>query len=71
MRVCLDAAYGRPWHEVIARPAIRHAADDDLARAVAVAEAILAQPDTLPGRNEDSLRMRGFSPRRAGPTRPS
>ena len=65
MRVCLDAAYGRPWHEVVGRPAIRTAADGDLARAVAVAEGILAQPDTLTVLNDDSLRMRGFSPHRA------
>ncbi len=59
MRVCLDAAYGRPWHEVVARPAIRHAADAELQRAVGVAEAILAQPETLEGLNAASLRMRG------------
>ena len=65
MRVCLDAAYGRPWHEVVRRPAIRFAADADLARAVAVAEGILARPDSLMALNRDSLHMRGFSPRRA------
>ena len=66
MRVCLDAAYGRPWHLAVRRPAIRHAGDRDLARAVAVAEGILGQPDTLAALNNDSLRMRGFNPRRAG-----
>ena len=70
MRVCLDCACGRPWHEVIRRPAIRHAADGDLVRAVAVAESILAEPDKLPGLNDASLRMRGFSPRR-GRRKPS
>ena len=59
MRVCLDASFGRPWHEVVARPAIRHAADADLARAVAVAEAIVRDPSTLPALNAASLRMRG------------
>ncbi len=66
MRVCLDAAFGRPWHEAIARPAIRHAADHDLMRAVAVAESLLAEPALLRVRNAESLRMRrdraGFVP---------
>ena len=63
MRVCLDASYGRPWHEVIARPAIRHASDADLARAVAIAEGMVREPWTLPGLNTASLRLRG----KAGP----
>ena len=56
MRVCLDAVYGLPWHEAVARPALRHA---DLARAVAVAERIVAAPHTLPMLNDASLRLRG------------
>ena len=59
MRVCLDAAYGRPWHDVVARPAIRHASDAGLARAVAIAESVLAHPHTLPALNAESLRLRG------------
>ena len=59
MRVCLDTACGRPWHEVIARPAIRHASDAVLARAIEVAERILADPETLPALNGESLRLRG------------
>ena len=59
MRVCLDASFGRPWHEAIARPAIQHAADADLVRAIAVAEAIVRDPATLPALNAASLRMRG------------
>ena len=69
MRVCLDAAYGRPWHQAVERPAIRYAADDDLTRAVKVAESVLARPETLAGLNDESLRMRGFSPRRDGRSR--
>ena len=65
MRVCLDAAYGRPWHEVVARPAIRNAADADLARAVAIAEDVLARPHTLPDLNAESLRIRGKLARKA------
>ncbi len=59
MRVCLDAAAGRPWFEVIARPAIGRASDAQLRAAVAVAEAILADPARLPLLNAASLRMRG------------
>ena len=59
MRVCLDAAMGRPWHEVIRRPAVRHACAEDLRRAVGVAEGIVAEPESLPGLNRASLRMRG------------
>ncbi len=59
MRVCLDAAVGQPWYEAIRRPAIRHASDAQLQAAVGVAEAILADPASLPRRDADSLRMRG------------
>ena len=79
MRACLDAAYARPWHEAIPRPAIRHAATEDLARAIAIAEGVLAAPATLPALNAASLRMRAVSatraaagaaaPRPAGPAR--
>ncbi len=58
MRVCLDAAFGRPWHEAIARPAIRHASDADLRRAIAVAEGILAEPERLAALNLASLQLR-------------
>ena len=59
MRVCLDAAFGRPWHEAVRRPAVRHMTDADLARAVAVAERIAAAPLLLPGLDAESLRLRG------------
>lgn len=59
MRVCLDAAVGRPWHEAVRRPAVRHLSDAQLARAVAVAERIVGEPACLPALNEASLRMRG------------
>jgi len=65
MRVCLDAAVGRPWHEVIGRPAIHHASDLELARAIAVAESILQAPDILPVLNTESLRFRGKTGRQA------
>ena len=59
MRVCLDAAIGRPWHEAVRRPAIRHLTEAQLAAAVAVAERIRAEPGLLPGLNRQSLRWRG------------
>ena len=58
MRVCLDVACGRPWHEIVEKPAIRHAPAAMLARAVQVAEDVLAHPDRLAGLNEESLRLR-------------
>lgn len=59
MRVCLDAAFGRPWHEAIRRPAVRHMTEAELARAVSVAERVAAIPSTLPELNAQSLRLRG------------
>ena len=59
MRVCLDQAMGQPWHQVIDRPAVRHASLEMLRQAIAVAEGIVSEPGTLAGLNEGSLRMRG------------
>jgi hypothetical protein len=59
MRVCLDAAIGRPWHEAVRRPAIRHLTEAQLAAAVAVAERIRAEPALLRPLNLQSLRWRG------------
>ncbi len=74
MRVCLDAAIGVRWDRVVPRPAIRHLSDAQLARAVAVAEAIAADPASLRRLNAASLRMRGGDGARAasepGPAAP-
>ena len=59
MRVCLDAAIGVPWHERVRRPAVRFLDDAQLARAIAVAERVAADPACLPALNRDSLAMRG------------
>ena len=59
MRVCLDAAIGRPWHEAVRRPAVRHLTDAQLAAAVDVAERVARDPASLPALNEASLRLRG------------
>jgi len=67
MRVCLDAAFGRPWHEAVARPAVRHMTDAELARAVSVAERVAAAPSLLPGLNAESLRLRGKAGARCRP----
>ena len=58
MRVCLDAACGEPWDQRIRRPAIRHASDADLARAIATAEIIVANPGRLAALNAQSLGWR-------------
>ena len=61
MRVCLDTAAGRPWHETIPRPAIRHASMAQLQNAIAIAEAIIANPERLSALNRASLDMRKAS----------
>ena len=66
MRVCLDAAFGRPWHEAVRRPAARHMTEAELARAVSVAERIVAVPALLPEMNAESLRFRGKAGSRPG-----
>ena len=58
MRVCLDESMGRPWTEVVQRPAIERMSDAQLAAAVRTAESIVEQPDTLPILNDRSLRGR-------------
>lgn len=58
MRVCLDVSIGARWDSVVPRPAIRTLSTAQLARAVAQAEAIIADPASLPGLNRASLRMR-------------
>lgn len=59
MRVCLDHAVGDVWTAHIPRPAIAHMDMPTLARAVAIAEAIRDQPETLPALNQQSLVWRG------------
>ncbi len=58
MRVCLDESMGRPWTEVVQRPAVATMTDAQLASAIAVAERIVGNPDTLPILNDRSLRGR-------------
>ncbi len=64
MRVCLDTAFGRPWHEAVRRPAVRHMTEAELARAVSVAERVAADPALLSELNAESLRLRGKAGRR-------
>jgi len=61
MRVCLDHALGQPWHQRVRRPAIRHLSDDEMRRAIAVAERVTADPAVLPGLNAQSLAWRRAS----------
>ncbi len=65
MRVCLDAAAGAPWPQVIRRPAIRHMSEAQLAAAVRVAEAIAHRPEMLADLNLRSLQWRRAAVRRA------
>jgi hypothetical protein len=58
MRVCLDTAFGVPWHSFIKRPASRHMTDDQLRMAVAVAEQIVAKPVLLFDLNRQSIEGR-------------
>ena len=58
MRVCLDEAMGRPWTEVVRRPAIATMSDAQLAAAVRTAERIVEKPETLPVLNARSLQRR-------------
>jgi hypothetical protein len=64
MRVFLDHAMSGRWDATVCRPAIRHMDRADLARAVALAEAVVAAPARLPGLNQQSLAWRQ---RRAAP----
>ena len=70
MRVCLDAAFGRPWDEVVARPAIRHLTPADLARAVAIAEAVADGRVRLEALNDRSIADRRRRAVRSGKTGP-
>ena len=58
-RILLDAATGGVWYDAIAgRPAYRAARDDQLAAAVALAEAVVAGTADLADLNAQSLRWR-------------
>ena len=69
MRVCLDAAFGQPWHDAVRRPAVRHMTEAELARAVSVAEGVAADPAMLFELNAESLRLRGKAGRRSATPR--
>jgi hypothetical protein len=58
MRVCLDAALGAPWHRLVGRPAVRHLTNAQLLAAVAVAERLLREPESLAALNDQSIRWR-------------
>ncbi len=58
MRVCLDAAMGAPWPQIVKSPAIHNMTEDQLGAAIAVAERIAARPELLGPLNQQSLRQR-------------
>ena len=66
MRVFLDHAAAGQWDRTIPRPAIRHMPLPALHRAVAAAEATIADPARLPALNEQSLAWRRAHRRRDG-----
>ena len=60
MRIALDHAVGRRWTDVVERPAYKNLTDDQLLRAVAAAERMLAEgPETARALNRASLAARG------------
>lgn len=61
MRVCLDHAIGQPWHEQVARPAIRHLTDEQLQAAITIAERIATEPSALDALNTQSIAWRRAS----------
>jgi len=65
-RIILDNLFGCCWYDKLDRksPAYRQLSDEQLEAAIAIAEAIIAQPDKyLIELNQNSLRWRGKSKR--------
>ena len=58
-RICLDNAVGAKWRDVIDAPAYRNAPDEVLARAVSLAEDVIAGSRDLAELNAASLDFRG------------
>lgn len=66
-RIVLDNLFGQCWYEVLQRgkePAYRQLTQAQLEAAIAIAEAIIAQPDAYMRQlNQNSLRWRSKVPR--------
>ncbi len=61
-RVVLDNLFARCWYDVLSRrePAYKQLTEEQLERAIAIAETIISQPDDyLDQLNQNSLRWRG------------
>ncbi|MBE9008610.1 hypothetical protein IQ250_00055 [Pseudanabaenaceae cyanobacterium LEGE 13415] len=62
-RIILDNLFDRCWYEVLERkriPAYQQLSEDQLEKAIALANTIIAQPDSyLEQLNQNSLRWRG------------
>ena len=58
-RILLDAAFGRPWRELVRPPAWRNTPSATLAEAVRLGEAVLAGTADLAVLNRRSLALRG------------
>jgi len=67
-RIVLDNLFGQCWYEVLPRgkePAYRQLTQAQLEEAIAIVEAIIAQPDAYMRQlNQNSLRWRSKVPRR-------
>ena len=55
MRICLDTAFGAPWTQMIATPAVRTMSAAQLEAAIDVAERVVADPGLLSQLNKNSL----------------
>ena len=58
MRVCLGESIGGPWHLTVRKPALRHLTDEQLKKAVTIAEQIIATPSLLFVLNSRSIEGR-------------
>jgi hypothetical protein len=58
MRVCLDTALGAPWHALVRLPAIRHLTNDQMSKAIGVAQSIISSPELLHALNQNSIQAR-------------
>lgn len=58
MRVLLDNTLEGVWHHTVKRPAIRHLTPEQLERAIALGERVMAEPGLLPELDRRSLAWR-------------
>lgn len=69
MRVCLDTSLGQPWRQLVARPAVAHLTDSQLIAAIAVADSLVTNPQSLHDLNQQSINWRRMARMTGGLTR--